>query len=73
MQEQLLQVLWTVLRVFFGTLLGAAVAVGVGVMDYGWTEWKPLVFAALAAAAVVIINVLNPKDSRYGLGAGSSE
>jgi len=50
-----------------------AVAVGVGVMDYGWTEWKPLVFAALAAAAVVIINVLNPKDSRYGLGAGSSE
>jgi len=57
MQEQLLQVLWTVL----------------GVMDYGWTEWKPLVFAALAAAAVVIINVLNPKDSRYGLGAGSSE
>jgi hypothetical protein len=65
------EILWTVLRVFFGTLIASAIAIGVGVMDYGWTEWKPLVFAALAAASVVVINALNPKETRYGIGAGS--
>jgi len=68
--DQVKQIAWTVLRVFFGTLIGAAISVGIGIMDYGWTEWKPLVFAALAAAAVVVINAINPKDTRYGINAG---
>lgn len=67
--NQLNEIVKTVLRVFFGTLIAEAIAIGVGVMDYGWTEWKPLVFAAVAAAAVVVINALNPADTRYGFGA----
>lgn len=69
--EQVKQIVYTVLRVFFGTLLAEAFAIGVGVMDFGWTEWKPLVFAAAAAAAVVVINALNPADARYGLRASA--
>lgn len=69
--EQVKQIAYTVLRVFFGTLLALIVAAGVGVMDYTWADWKPLLYAAMASAAVVIINALNPKDARYGLGVSS--
>ena len=68
--NQLTEIAKTVARVFFGSLLAAIVSAGVGVMEYGWTDWKPLVFAAFSAAAVVVINALNPEDSRYGLGSG---
>ena len=67
--NQMKEIAKTCARVFFGSLLAAVVAAGVGVMEYGWTDWKPLVFAAFSTVAVVIINALNPADSRYGIGA----
>ena len=69
--NQLKEIAKTCARVFAGSLLAAVVAAGVGVMEYGWTDWKPLVFAAFSAVAVVIINALNPADARYGLGSGA--
>lgn len=67
--EQAKQVLWTVLRVFAGTVLAAFVADMANLASFNWAEWKPVVFAAIAAAAVVVLNALNWKDPRYGLGA----
>ena len=69
--NQLKEIAKTCARVFAGSLLAAVVAAGVGVMEYGWTDWKPLVFAAFSAVAVVIINALNPADARYGWSASS--
>lgn len=63
-------VAYTAARVFAGTLLAALLAAGVGVLDWStWADWKPVLWAAGAAAATVVINALNPKDTRYGIGA----
>lgn len=67
--NQVKQIFYTVLRVFIGTMLAAFVADVTNLSDMHWVDWKPIVFAAIAAAVVVVINALNPKDSRYGLGA----
>lgn len=67
---QIEQVFYTVLRVFFGTLLAAIVATGVGVLEWDtWEDWKVPVVGAGISAAVVILNALNWKDDRYGIGA----
>lgn len=66
--DQVKEVVYTVLRVFSGTLLAAFVADITNLSDFAWADWKPVVFAAVAAAAVVVINALNPKDARYGVG-----
>lgn len=71
MTEQIKQVAYTVLRVFFGTLLAAVAVDLANLMEFDWADWKPIVVAAASAAVVVIINALNWKDPRYGLGAGS--
>ncbi len=68
MSEQLKQVAYTVARVFVGTLLAAAIADLTNLMNFQWGDWKPVIVSAIAAAAVVVINALNPKDSRYGIG-----
>lgn len=68
--EQTRQVAYTVLRVFVGTLLASVVAAGVGVLEWDtWLEWRPVVAGAAIAAAVVVLNALNPGDDRYGIGA----
>ena len=69
MSAQLKQILWTVLRVFAGTLLAAFLADITNLMNFAWADWKPVIVAAIAAAVVVVINALNPKDGRYGIGA----
>ena len=69
MNEQIKQVAYTVLRVFFGTLLGALVADVANLMNFNWADWKPIIFAAVASAATVVLNALNWKDPRYGIGA----
>lgn len=69
--EQAKQVAYTCLRVFFSVLLAEAFATGVGILDMAWGDWKPAITAALAAVAAVVINALNPKDARYGIGAVS--
>jgi len=70
--EQVKQIAFTLLRVFVGTLLASVVAAGLNVIT--WTEWSdwsvPLAGAGIAVA-VALINALNPKDARYGIGASS--
>jgi hypothetical protein len=68
--DQIKQIAYTVLRVFVGTLAAAFFADLVNLMAFNWADWKPIIFAALAAAGVVILNALNWKDVRYGFGSG---
>ena len=70
--EQVIEIAKTVGRVFAGTLLAAVIAAmldGLDVMTLSWEVWQPFVVAACIAAGTVIVNALNPQDSRYGLGA----
>lgn len=69
MSEQAKQILWTVCRVFFGTLIASVIADLARLMDFNWADWKPVIVSAIAAALVVVVNALNPADSRYGLGS----
>jgi len=70
--EQVKQIAFTLLRVFFGTLLASVVAAGLDVITWdAWSDWKVPLAAAGIAVAVAILNAINPKDSRYGLGAGT--
>lgn len=73
MTSQLQEVVYTVLRVFIGTILAALIADMANLMNLNWADWKPVVFSAISAAVVVILNALNWKDPRYGLGAGTTE
>jgi len=68
--KQAQEILFTVLRVFAGTLLAAVVADLTNLMAMDWADWKPVLIGALTAAGVVLINALNWKDARYGIGAG---
>jgi hypothetical protein len=38
-------------------------------MNLNWADWKPVIFSAVSAAIVVILNALNWNDPRYGIGA----
>ncbi len=67
--NQVTEIAKTCARVFFGTLLAALVAAGVGVLEWDtWADWKPVIAGAALAAAVVVLNALNPADTRYGIG-----
>lgn len=68
--SQAKQILFTVLRVFVGTMIAAVVADLTNLMNFAWADWKPVIIAALAAAGVVVLNALNWTDPRYGIGAG---
>jgi len=67
--EQVKQIAWTVARVFVGTILAAFIADAVNLAELHWADWQPIVIAAIAAAAVVVFNAINPADGRYGVGA----
>jgi hypothetical protein len=69
MKEQIKQIAYTVARVFFGVVAAAFVADITNLMNFDWADWKPVVISAIAAVMVVIINAVNPKDTRYGIGA----
>jgi len=69
--EQWKQILFTLLRVFFGTMLAFLISSGTGLLDMvSWTDWKPALTAAIAALLVAVFNYVNPGDTRYGLNAG---
>lgn len=69
--EQVKEIAKTCARVFFGTILAAVVAAGLGFLEWDtWADWKPVLAGALIAAATVVLNALNPSDTRYGVNAG---
>lgn len=73
--SQFNEILKTVLRVFIGTMLAAVVAAmldGLNVFTLDWELWQPFVVAGAIAAGTVIVNALNPTDTRYGLGASDT-
>ena len=72
MSEQLKQMLYTILRVFFATVLAQAALDLVNLMEFHWADWKPIVVSGVAAVIAVLIVALNPKDVRYGIGAGAA-
>ena len=67
--EQWKQIVYTVARVFIGTMLAALVADMANLMNLNWADWKPVVFSGISAAIVVVLNALNWQDERYGIGA----
>ena len=67
--NQVKEIAKTVARVFLGTLLAAFVADIANLSAFAWADWKPIIFAAIAAAAVVVLNAINWTDPRYGIGA----
>jgi hypothetical protein len=68
--EQYKQIAFTLARVFFGTMIAFIISNGVGLLDMvTWADWKPVLTAAIAAVLVVILNALNPSDTRYGINA----
>jgi len=67
--NQVKEIAKTVARVFLGTLLAAFVADIANLSTFAWADWKPIIFAAIAAAAVVVLNAINWTDPRYGIGA----
>ena len=69
MSEQLKQVAYTVLRVFFATVLAQVALDLTNLMNFQWADWKPIVVSGVAAVIAVVIVAINPKDGRYGIGA----
>ena len=67
--EQMKQIAYTVIRVFVGVMVAAVIADIANLANFHWHDWQPVVLSAVAAALVVIGNALNPKDTRYGIGA----
>ena len=68
--EQYKQIAFTLLRVFFGTLLAFIIGNGLGLLDMtAWSDWKPALTAALSALIVAIFRFINPKDDVYGFGS----
>lgn len=59
----------TAFKTFIAVLLGAAVSDWAGAGVINLMEWQSWVIAALVSSVPVIINFLNPDDSRYGRGS----
>jgi hypothetical protein len=71
--EQYKQIAFTLLRVFFGTLIAFIISNGIGLLDMdAWSDWKPALTAAIAAVLVATFRFINPKDDIYGFGAEKS-
>jgi hypothetical protein len=67
--EQWKQIAYTAIRVFVGTVLAAFVLDIANLMNFNWADWKPIIYAGVSAVVVIVLNALNPKDARYGIGA----
>lgn len=66
--EQAKRITYTLLRVFFGAVIGFALANALDILNFSWTNWKPAVVAGISAVLVAGFNYLNPGDTRYGAG-----
>jgi len=54
------------LKVFLTVVLSQYLAMGIGIFDLDAESVKTLVSAGIASMIPVIINSLNPNDTRYG-------
>ena len=63
--------LGTAFKTFLGVVIGAAVVDFTTTQDIAFDHWKMWVIAGLVSATPVVINYLNPSDSRYGVGAAT--
>ena len=68
-KAEALQVIKTLLTIFLSSALAAFIGLGINIFDITLEGWKGIAGAAIAAVAVAALNYLNPKDTRYGLGA----
>ncbi len=68
-KEEALQVTKTLLTIFISSSLAAFIGLGVNIFDVTLEGWKGIAGAAIAAVAVAAFNYLNPRDTRYGIGA----
>lgn len=68
-KEEALQVTKTLLTIFISSALAAFIGLGINIFDISLEGWKGIVGAAIASVAVAAFNYLNPKDTRYGIGA----
>jgi hypothetical protein len=68
-KEEALQVTKTLLTIFISSALAAFIGLGVNIFDVTLEGWKGIAGAAIAAVAVAAFNYLNPRDTRYGIGA----
>jgi len=55
----------TLLIIFVTAVIGAAVAAGLDVQG----NWRAILIAGVSAVLTAVVNYLNPKDARYGIGA----
>lgn len=53
-------------KVFVAIVLGMAIADFVAKGSINFASWQTWIIAGLASAVPVVINWLNPSDSRYG-------
>ena len=51
--------------IFVTACIGAAVAAG---LDVGG-NWRAILIAGVSAVLTALVNYLNPKDTRYGVGS----
>jgi hypothetical protein len=61
--------LGSALKVFLGVLLGAVLLTWTSEGVISFDHWQTWVIGALAVAVPIIINALNPADTRYGKGS----
>jgi uncharacterized membrane protein YadS len=68
-KEEALQVTKTLLTIFISSALAAFIGLGINIFDISLEGWKGIAGAAIASVAVAAFNYLNPRDTRYGVGA----
>lgn len=60
------QIVFSWLKVFLATILTLFIADGADLFAVDTTDIKAWVAAAFAAALPLVINYINPRDTRYG-------
>lgn len=58
--------LGTAFKAFIAIVVAASVADFVGAGDISLSNWQTWVISGLASTTPIIVNWLNPEDSRYG-------
>ena len=62
-----LAMLWTALRTFVVTAIGAILAYGVAVFDLSAGDWKGVAASGISAVLMVVVQFFNRGNDKYGL------